>query len=138
MYVSQLLLPRDPGALASTKENPAYVVNGVGRLHLEGDSLAREGLHENLHDGDLDSGVVVVLSREEKEVFGSARSGISQGSVRRFAYLISVNSRLGPPINDQAWVSHVLAFLTRQRHHLYSHTTHERIMFSHWSHIELV
>ena len=36
------------------------IVNGVGRLHLEGDSLARKGLHENLHDGDLDSGVVVV------------------------------------------------------------------------------
>lgn len=28
------------------------IVNGVGGLHLEGDSLAREGLHENLH-GDL-------------------------------------------------------------------------------------
>ena len=44
------------------------IVDGVGRLHLKGDSLAREGLDENLHDGDLDSGVVVVLSREEKEV----------------------------------------------------------------------
>ena len=26
------------------------IVDGVGRLHLEGDSLAREGLHEDLHD----------------------------------------------------------------------------------------
>jgi hypothetical protein len=43
------------------------IVDGVGRLHLKGDSLAREGLDENLHDGDLDSGVVVVLSREEKK-----------------------------------------------------------------------
>lgn len=25
------------------------VVNGVGRLHLEGDSLARKGLNEDLH-----------------------------------------------------------------------------------------
>lgn len=43
------------------------IVDGVGRLHLKGDSLARQGLDENLHDGDLDSGVVVVLSREEKK-----------------------------------------------------------------------
>ncbi len=27
------------------------IVDGVRRLHLEGDSLAREGLDENLHDG---------------------------------------------------------------------------------------
>ena len=52
------------------------IVNGVGRLHLEGDSLARKGLHENLHDGDLDSGVVVVLSREEKEVARNVRFAI--------------------------------------------------------------
>jgi len=26
------------------------IVNSVGRLHLKGDSLAREGLHEDLHD----------------------------------------------------------------------------------------
>jgi len=26
------------------------IVDGVGRLHLKGDSLAREGLHEDLHD----------------------------------------------------------------------------------------
>jgi hypothetical protein len=32
-----------------------HIVDGVGRLHLEGDSLAREGLDENLH-GDLDDG----------------------------------------------------------------------------------
>jgi hypothetical protein len=28
------------------------IIDGVGRLHLKGDCLAREGLHENLH-GDL-------------------------------------------------------------------------------------
>ena len=27
------------------------IVNGVGRFNLEGDSLAREGFYENLHDG---------------------------------------------------------------------------------------
>jgi hypothetical protein len=26
-----------------------HIVDGVGRLHLEGDSLTREGFHENLH-----------------------------------------------------------------------------------------
>lgn len=28
-----------------------YIVDGIGRLHLKGDSLAREGLDENLHGG---------------------------------------------------------------------------------------
>ena len=27
------------------------IINGIGRLYLEGDSLARQGLHEDLHDG---------------------------------------------------------------------------------------
>ena len=30
-----------------------YIVDGVARLHLEGDSLARQGLDENLHRGGL-------------------------------------------------------------------------------------
>jgi hypothetical protein len=58
------------------------IVNGVRGLHLKGDSLAREGLHENLHDGDLDSGVDVVLSREEKEVARNVRLEFDIGSVR--------------------------------------------------------
>jgi hypothetical protein len=29
------------------------IVDGIGRLHLKGDSLAREGLDENLHVEDL-------------------------------------------------------------------------------------
>jgi hypothetical protein len=29
------------------------IVNGVGRLHLEGDGLAGEGLDEDLHSGGL-------------------------------------------------------------------------------------
>jgi hypothetical protein len=28
-----------------------HIVDGVRRLHLKGDSLAREGLHEDLHGG---------------------------------------------------------------------------------------
>lgn len=32
------------------------IVNGVGRLHLKGDSLARKGLDEDLH---LDEGLMV-------------------------------------------------------------------------------
>jgi hypothetical protein len=58
------------------------IVNGVRGLHLKGDSLARKGLHENLHDGDLDSGVDVVLSREEKEVARNVRLEFDIGSVR--------------------------------------------------------
>jgi hypothetical protein len=38
-----------------------HIVDGVGRLHLEGDSLAREGLDENLH-GDLDDGQNALMS----------------------------------------------------------------------------
>jgi hypothetical protein len=30
------------------------IVDGIGRLHLKGDSLTREGLDEDLHDEDLD------------------------------------------------------------------------------------
>jgi hypothetical protein len=30
------------------------IVDGVGRLHLEGDSLTREGFDEDLHDGRPD------------------------------------------------------------------------------------
>ena len=29
------------------------IVDCIGRLHLEGDSLARQGLDEDLHDEDL-------------------------------------------------------------------------------------
>ena len=36
------------------------IVDGVARLHLEGDSLAREGLHEDLHDCLLRSGKEVL------------------------------------------------------------------------------
>ena len=38
------------------------IVNCIGRLHLEGDSLAREGLDENLHVEDLEE--VSVCKRE--------------------------------------------------------------------------
>jgi hypothetical protein len=34
-----------------------HIVDGVRRLHLKGDSLAREGLHEDLHGG-LDRSVM--------------------------------------------------------------------------------
>ena len=39
-----------------------HIVDGVRRLHLKGDSLAREGLYENLHGG-LDRSVM----RSERE-----------------------------------------------------------------------
>jgi hypothetical protein len=37
------------GAAELTLDLGLYIVDGVGRLHLEGDSLARKGLDENLH-----------------------------------------------------------------------------------------
>ena len=37
------------------------IVNGIRRLHLEGDSLTREGLDEDLHDEDLDKAVFLNL-----------------------------------------------------------------------------
>lgn len=37
------------------------IVDCVGRLHLKGDGLAREGLHEDLHDGGLDVSPVSLL-----------------------------------------------------------------------------
>jgi hypothetical protein len=44
-----------------------HIVDGVGRLHLEGDSLAREGLDENLH-GDLDDGQNALMSTNAQDV----------------------------------------------------------------------
>jgi len=41
-----------------------HIVDGVGRLHLKGDSLAREGLHEDLHDCLLKSGEDGLEKRE--------------------------------------------------------------------------
>jgi len=41
------------------------VVDGVGRLHLEGDSLARQGLYENLHRRCGCRDVVVVVGKRK-------------------------------------------------------------------------
>jgi hypothetical protein len=52
-----LLVRRDPFLVLDLGLD---IVDGVGRLHLKGDGLAREGLHEDLHDC-LSCGSVNVL-----------------------------------------------------------------------------
>jgi hypothetical protein len=48
------------------------IVDSVRRLHLEGDSLAREGLHENLH-GDLEN---VSRGSNEESLTGHTTSAV--------------------------------------------------------------
>ena len=44
------------------------VVDGVGRLHLEGNGLSGEGLDENLHDGQKGRGGLSVWYKEDSVV----------------------------------------------------------------------
>lgn len=47
------LLRNGAEGISQTLDFGLDIIDGVGRLHLKGDSLAREGLDENLH-GDLE------------------------------------------------------------------------------------
>jgi len=46
-----LVAKRDHGALPHTLNLRLHIVDSVRRLHLKGDSLARQGLYEDLHGG---------------------------------------------------------------------------------------
>jgi hypothetical protein len=53
-----------------------HIVDGVRRLHLKGDSLAREGLHENLHVGlGVRSVMCEVAGRREEGKAGVFKHG---------------------------------------------------------------
>jgi hypothetical protein len=50
------------------------IVDSVGRLHLKGDSLARQGLHEDLHDCLRSASQYIVFGGGEREIVGSQLS----------------------------------------------------------------
>lgn len=52
------------------------IVNSIGRLHLKGDSLTREGLDEDLHDEDLE---------EKRQVSSLLLRGCARAPERRRA-----------------------------------------------------
>ena len=72
VYRTSALLPLSH-TLRLTLNFGLDIVNGIRRLHLEGDSLAREGLDEDLHDEDLDKAVFLNLQCRSVEERGYQR-----------------------------------------------------------------
>jgi len=76
------------------------IVDGVGRLHLEGDSLAREGLHEDLHDCLLARGLETIPKERALE---RLLSGLSQCPL---FFSLSLSLELSP--GERQWVMVVI------------------------------